>query len=178
MALSASLGNVSELAAVVALGEPVSGDDRGDLSWAREEADGGPHRGDILRPDGDSDRGGEFPLSGGRIRVEESGREDGDPSRIADRGSQRVVEVIGIGGEVRDREGVDGQLCLIGGKPEGEPGGLAHGEGLIESGSNGIEERGVGCCWCLYVGDDHCHSTTGVNFYREPKRELTVVGTE
>ena len=178
MVLSAPLGDVPEFAAVVALGEPVGGYDRGDLSGAREEADGGPHRGDMLWSDGDGHRGDEFPLPRGGVWVEESGGEDGDSSRIADRGSQGVVEVIGIGGEVRDREGVDGQLRLVGGEPEGEPGGLAHWEGLVESGSNGIEEGGVGCCWCLHIGDDHRYGTAGVNFYREPKRKLRVIGTE
>ena len=73
---------------------------------------------------------------------------------------------------------MDGQLGLVGGKPEGEPGGLAHREGLVESGSNGIEEGGVGCCRSLDVGDDHRYSPTGVDFHCEPKRKLTVVGTE
>ena len=118
MFLGAPLGDVPELAAVVALGEPVGGDDRGDPSRAREEADGGPHRGDVLWFDGDGNRGGELPLSRGRVWIKESCREDGDASRIAGRGSQGIVEVIGIGGEVRDREGVDGQLCLVRGEPD------------------------------------------------------------
>ena len=143
MVLSAPVGDVPEFAAVIALGEPVGGDDRGDLSGAREEADGGPHRGDILWSDGDGNRGSEFPLPRGGVWVEESGGEDGDTSRIADRGSQGIEEVIGISGEVRDGERVDGQLRLVGSEPEGEPGGLTHREGLVESGSNGIEERSI-----------------------------------
>ena len=178
MVLSTTLSDMSELAAVVTLGEPVGGDNRGDLSGAREEADGGSHRGDILWSDGDGNRGGEFPLSRGRVWVEKPGREDGDPSCIADRGSQGIIEVVGIGGEVGDRKGVDGQLCLVGGEPEGEPGGLTHREGLVESGSNGIEKGGVGRRWSLDVGDDHRYGTTGVNFHCEPKRKLTVVGAE
>ena len=94
------MGDVSKLVAVVALGEPIGGDDRGDLSRSGEEADRGSHRGGVLRSDGDSDGGSEFSLSGDGVGVEISGGEDGDPSCIADRGSQGVKEVVRASGKV------------------------------------------------------------------------------
>ena len=100
MVLRASLGNMPELAAVLALGEPIGGDDGGDLLGSGEEVNRGTHGVDILGLDGYRDRGGEFTLSGGGIWVEESGGEDGDASGISDRGSQRIVEVLRLDGEV------------------------------------------------------------------------------
>ena len=178
MILGASLGDVSELAAIVALGEPVGGDDRGDLSGTGEETDGGSHRRDILWSDGDSNGGSEFSLSGGGVWVEKSGREDGDPPRIADRGSQGIEEVVRICGKVRDREGVDGQLGLVGGEPKWEPGGLTNWQRLVESGSNGIKKGCVGRCRGLYVRDDNGYGTAGVDFHCEPEWKHAVIGTE
>ena len=108
--LRASLGNVAELAAVLALGEPIGGDDGGDLTGAGEEANRGTHRVDVLWFDGYRDGGGEFALAGGGIRVEESGGEDGHSSGVPNGSGQSVEEVLGVRGEVGDWEGVDGQL--------------------------------------------------------------------
>ena len=74
--MGASGLDMTELTAVVTLGEPVGGDDGGDTSGVGEEAKRGSHGGHVLWLDGNSDRGGEFALAGGRIRVEVPGRED------------------------------------------------------------------------------------------------------
>ena len=100
MVLRAPLGDMPELTAVLALGEPIGGDDGGDLAGSGEEANIGAHGVDVLGFDGYRDRGGEFALTGHGIWVEESGGEDGDASGIPDRGSQRVVEVLRLDGEV------------------------------------------------------------------------------
>ena len=47
MVLRASLGDVPELAAVLTLGEPIGGDDGGDLSGSGEEANRGTHGIDV-----------------------------------------------------------------------------------------------------------------------------------
>ena len=73
---------------------------------------------------------------------------------------------------------MDGQLGLIGGQPEGDPGGRSHRERLVESGSNGIEKGRVRCGWSLHVGDYYRHGTVGVNFHCEPEGKVTVVGPE
>ena len=108
--LHASLGHMAKLTAVLALGEPIGGDDGGDLSGSGEEANRGTHRDDVLWLDGYRDGGRELALSGRGVRVEESDGEDGHASGIPDGGGQSVEEVLGVGGEVGDREGVDGQL--------------------------------------------------------------------
>ena len=110
MLLCAPLGNVAKLTAVLALGKPVGVDDGGDFSGTGEEANRGTHRGDVLWFDGYRDGGGEFALAGGGIGVEESGGEDGHASGASDRSGQSVEEVLGVGRELGDWEGVDGQL--------------------------------------------------------------------
>ena len=52
MILCASLGDVSELAAVLTRGESNRGDDGGDLSGSGEEANRGTHGVDVLGLDG------------------------------------------------------------------------------------------------------------------------------
>ena len=86
MVLSVPLGDVPELTVVIALGEPVGGDDRGDLLGVGKEANRGAHCVDVLWSDGYCNRGGEFALSGGG--------KDKDTSRISDRGSQGVKMVV------------------------------------------------------------------------------------
>ena len=96
--LSASLSDVPKLIAVVALGEPVGGDDRGDLSGVGEEANRGVHGVDVLWSDRYGNGGGEFTLSGSVVGVEKPGEEDGNASCIPDRGSQSIKEVVAITG--------------------------------------------------------------------------------
>ena len=110
MLLGAPLGNVAELTAVLALGKPIGGDDGGDLSGTGEEANRGTHRDDVLWFDGYRDGGGELALAGGRVGVKESCGEDGHAPGVPDGSGQGVEEVLGVGREVGDREGVDGQL--------------------------------------------------------------------
>ena len=121
MFLGASLRYGPELETVVALGEPFGGDDGGDSLGVGEEANRCSQGDRILGLECDCDQGREFALSGGGVRVEESGGEDVDTSGIADRGSQGIVELVRVIWEVRDREGVDGEMGLIQGETKGEP---------------------------------------------------------
>ena len=176
MGLGASDGDMSKLAAVIALGEAVGGDDWGDASGVGEEADRGVYRDHILWPNGDGDRSGEFALTGGRIGVEVSGRNDVDPSGISDRGSHTIEEVLGDVGKIGNREGVDCEVSLVEGEPEGEPWRVAHQEGLVKSGSKGIEEGGGGRRGSLNVGNNNSHHAACVDLDGETKGELAVVG--
>ena len=121
MILGASLGDVSKLEAVVALGEPVGGDDGGDSPGTGEEANGSSQGDRILGLNCDCDRGRVFALAGGRVGVKEAGREDVDTSGVADRGNQGIVELVRVIWEVWDREGVDGEMGLVRGEAKGEP---------------------------------------------------------
>ena len=121
MILGASLGDVTELVAVVALGEPIGGDDGGDSPGSGEEANRCSQGDCVLGLDCDRDRGRKFVLVGGRVGVKEAGREDRDTSGIADRGNQGVIELVGLVWKVWDWEGVDGEMGLIWGETKGEP---------------------------------------------------------
>ena len=109
---------MSELTAVIALGETVGGDDGGDASGAGEEANRGTHCGHVLWLDSDSDQSGEFPLTGGRIGVEVSGRENADPLGVPNRGRQAVEEFLGVVGKVGKGEGVYCEVGLVRGESE------------------------------------------------------------
>ena len=98
---------------VVALGDPVDGDDGGDSPGVGEEAYRGTQNTDVLWVDGDSDRGSAVALAGGSIGVEEKGSEDVDPSGIADRSSQDIVELLRIVRGAWDREGVESKVGFI-----------------------------------------------------------------
>ena len=100
MILCASLGDMPELVAVLALEESIGGDAGGDLSGSREEANRGTHGVDVLGLDGYCNGGGELSMAGGGVRGEESARKDGDASGISDRGSQCVEKVLRVRGEV------------------------------------------------------------------------------
>ena len=134
---------MAKLVAVVTIAKPIGEDDGGDGSGVGEEANRGSHCIDVLRPDCDGDRCSILALPQGGFGVEEAGREDGYTSRIPDRCSQGVKEVIWVIWEVGDGEGVDGKLGLIGCQSKGEPGQGSHWEGLVESGSNAIEIEDV-----------------------------------
>ena len=72
------------------------------------------------------------------------GRGDLDVLGIQDGGFKVYEEAFTIFGNVPQREAVDSELTFIGGGTEGEPGGGSDREAFIESGSEYIEEGGVG----------------------------------
>ena len=166
---------MAEFEAIVALGEPIGGDDGGDSPGVGEEANRCSQGDRVLGLDCDCDRGRKFALAGGRVGVEEAGREDIDPSGITDRGSQGVVELVGVIWEVWHWEGVDGEMGLVRGETKGELRGGPHREGLVESGSNGIEKGRVRSRWGLSVGDNDRDGSSRVDLYGEPTGEVRVL---
>ena len=119
MGLGTSSLDVAKLVAVVILGEPVGGDDSGDPSGVREEANRGSHRGHVLWPDCNGDRSGEFSLAGGRVGIEVSGRENADSAGISDRGSHAAEEILGVIRKIGHGEEVYRDMGLIWGESEG-----------------------------------------------------------
>ena len=132
---------MAEFETIVALGEPLGGDNGADSPGIGQEEYGRSQGDCVLGLDCDCDRGRKLALSGGRVGVKEADRKDVDTSGIADRGSQSIVELVGFIQDVWNREGVDGEMGLIGGETKGEPSGRPHREGLVESGSTGIKKE-------------------------------------
>ena len=56
--------------------------------------------------------------------------------------------------EEGDREGVDSALRFVGGEREGQPGGDAHREGLIELAGKGVDIGCRGPCGSGRIGDE------------------------
>ena len=77
-----------------------------------------------------------------RVRVEKPSGEDPYVLRVEDRFREAGEEFIRVLQEEGNGEGVYGELDLVGGEAEGQPGGLAHREGLIKLGGKSVE---VGC---------------------------------
>jgi len=107
-----------------------------------EEADRGAHCLDVPGVAGDNDAGGKLALSGLPVRVEISGGEDTYVFGVEDRLREAGEEFVPVLREVSDGEGVDGELGLVVGEVEGQPGRLSHRECLVELGRQGIK------VWC------------------------------
>jgi len=76
----------------------------------------------------DDNGGGRFALPGSSVGVEVSGGEDAYVFGVKDRLREAGEEFLGILREESNGEGVDGELGLVGGEAERQPGGLAHRE--------------------------------------------------
>jgi len=68
------------------------------------------------------------------VRVEIPGGEDANVFGVEDRLGKAGEEFVRVLWEERDGKGVDGELGLVGGEAEAQPGGLSHREGLVELG--------------------------------------------
>jgi len=92
------------------------------LPLAGEEKDVGAHLLTFLRGSCDNDRRGEFQRAGIRIRVKKAGRGDLDTLGIEYCSSEVYEKTFIVLTEVAKGEAVDGELVLVGGGPEWEPG--------------------------------------------------------
>ena len=72
---------------------------------------------------------------------------------VEDREGEAGEELLTVGGEEGEWQGVDYHLDLIGGGVEGHPGRVTHGEGTVELGSEGVDVRCEGSCRGSMVGD-------------------------
>ena len=117
---------MAEAPAVFALRVPVRGVGSFDRARAGEESDGRAHRLDIPGVDGDNDRGSGLALSTAGVRVKESSGKDANVLRIEDRLRQARERFVGVFREEGEGKGVDGELGLVGGEAEGQPGSVSH----------------------------------------------------
>ena len=114
-----------------------------DFPLAGEEEDMGAHFLTVLRGSGNNDRGGLLFRTGSGVRVQETGRGDFDALSILDGSFKVYEEAFAILWNVPQGEAMDRELAFIGGRSEGEPGGVADREAFVEAGSECAEERRV-----------------------------------
>jgi len=93
-----------------------------------EELNRGAHHRYVPWVDGNDDGGGRLALPGLCVGVEISGGEDAYVLGVEDCLRKTREELFRVFWEKGDREGVDGELCFVGGETEGQPGRVAHGE--------------------------------------------------
>ena len=105
--------------------------------------------------DGDDDGGGSLALPGWRIGVEASGGEDANVLGVEDRFCEAQEEFNRVLRKEGEREGVDSELCFVGGEAEGQLGRLSHGERLVELGGKGVEVWCKGCSGGGRLGDEN-----------------------
>ena len=103
--------------------------------------------------DGEDNGGGSLALPGLCVGVEISGGEDGYVLGVEDGLRKAQEELLRVLWEEAKGEGVDGELCFVGGEAEGQPGRLAHWERLVKLAGKGVEVRRKGHCRGGRVGD-------------------------
>ena len=113
--------------------------------------------------DADDDGGGRLALPGFCIGIEIPGGEDANVLRVEDRFRKTWEKFLRVIREEGDWEGVDGELCLVGGEAEGQPGRLAHRERLVELVGKGVEVWGKGRGGGGRVGDEKGDRSTVID---------------
>jgi len=132
-------GDMAISPAVLALRVPVGRVSAFNSSRSGEESNRGARCKHVAWVDGNDDGGGCLALTALCVGVEISGGKDAFVLGVEDRLRQTREEFIQVFWEEGDWEGVDGKLCFVGGKAEGQPGRLAHGERLVELAGKGVE---------------------------------------
>jgi len=98
--------------------------------------------------------GGRLSFPGPSVRVEVSGREDAYVFGVEDRLREAGEQVVRVFGEEGDGQRVDGELSLVRGEAEGQPGRISHLEGFVELGGECVEVRCEGGSGGGRVGDE------------------------
>jgi len=147
-------GDMAITPAVLALGVPVGRVRAFNSSRSGEETNRGAHGRHVPSVDGEDNRGGRLALPGLCARVEISGGEDAYGLGVEDRLRKTREELLQVLREEGKWEGVEGELCFVGGEAEGQPGGLAHGERFVELAGEGVEIWSEGRGGGGRVGDE------------------------
>jgi len=92
----------------------------------------GAHCGDVPRVDRDNEGGCGHTFPGLNVRVEVSGGEDGTVFGVEDRLREAREMFLRVFWKETDGEGIDGELGLVGGEAEWQPGRLSHWERFVE----------------------------------------------
>jgi hypothetical protein len=98
---------VSESVAVAAVGGGIRGVDRGDLSDAREESDGGAYNQGFLFGDRNNDGGGSLLGSNLGVGLKVASGSNGDIRGEVDGRFHGLVQVLGFGREGEERDAMD-----------------------------------------------------------------------
>jgi len=91
--------------------------------------------------DRDDNGGGRLAHPRLGVGVEVSGSEDAYVLGVDDQFREAGERFTWLFGEEGNGEGVDGELGLVGGETQGQPGRLTHWEGFVELGRESIEVR-------------------------------------
>ena len=129
--------------AVAAAGVLVGGVSNLDFPFTEEEENMRAHLPAFFGGGSHHHRGGVFEGSSVGVWVEEASGGDLKACGIEDGGLEINEQPFGVIREVAEGQAVNRKLILIGGRAEGEPGGGADWEGLVEAGCQGGEEGGV-----------------------------------
>jgi len=164
-------GDMAVSPAVLALGVPVGRVRTLNSSRAAEESNRGAHRKHVPWVDGNDNGGGSLALPGLCVGVVISGGEDAYVLGVEDRLRKVREELLRVLWEEGKREGVDGELCFVGGEAEGQPGRLAHRERFVKLAGKGVkiwrEGRGGGG----RVGDEKGHRSMVIDLGGDCKGE-------
>ena len=138
--------DMAELPAVAALGKGGGREGAFDGAIATIEKDKGGvgHKFAVVSSYLDHDRAGPLTRGAGRtIRVKVTGLLNEEAFGVVDGGAEVGEEEGVVVRHCFQGEAVYGELEISGGEAEGLPGVVGNGEGLVESGSEGVEERWV-----------------------------------
>ena len=124
--------------------------------------------------DGDNDGGGRLALSGLRVGVKVSGGEDSYVLRVEDRFGKAGKEFARVLSEEGNGKGLNGELDLVGGEAEAQPGRLAHREGLVKLGGKSVEIGCEGGSRGCRVGDKEGDRSAIIDLVRDCKGEGAV----
>jgi len=124
--------------AVLALRVPVGRVSACICSRSGEESNRRAYREYVTRVNGNDDRGGSFALPGLRVGVDICGGEDAYVFAVQNRHHKTLEELFQVFREEGDCEGVDGELCFVGGEAEGQPRRNSHRERLVELGGKSV----------------------------------------
>jgi len=124
--------------------------------------------------DGDDDGGSGLAFPRLHVWIEVTGGEDANVLGVEDRLCETEEQCVWVFRLEGDREGVDSKLGLVRGEAEGQPRGLAHGEGLVKLRRQRVE---IGCesgSRGGRVGDEEGDRTSVVDLGRNCKGEGAV----
>ena len=123
------------------------------------------------RVDGNDNGGGSLALPGLCVGVVISGGEDAYVLGVEDPLRKAREELLRVLWEEGKREGVDGELCFVGGEAEGQPGRLAHRERFVKLAGKGVEIWREGRGGGGRVGDEKGHRSTVIDLGGDCKGE-------
>ena len=149
-----------------------------DLPLAGEEEDVGAHLLSLLRGGGNHHRGGIIEGASIGIWVEELSGGNRETFGVEDSGPEIDEQPFRVTGKVAKRKAMNGELILIRGGAEREPGSGTDREGFVEASCQGREERGVVSGRGRGIDPQESDRAITINLGSKGEGERAVGGTE